>query len=240
MSCPEFVGRPDELGLLAATFERVLDGRATTVLVAGDAGIGKTRLVEEFCGRALGHGAFTAVGVCVPIDGGGLPFGPVVGFLRDVVRQVGEPAGSVILGPVGLSLGLVVPGSADPAEAYPGPARVVDDLAKTRLFESILASIVRLAERSAAVLVFEDLQWADSASAELLSFLTRNLTDARVLLIGTYRSEELGPRPSTAAMVERAQTPQPGDPSAPRGPRSRRDGQDDRGHCRPSAGVDAG
>jgi len=192
VSCPEFVGRADELDLLAATFERVLDGRAATILVGGEAGIGKTRLVEEFCGRARGRGSFTAAGVCVPIDGGGLPFGPVVGVLRDVARQVGEPAASVILGPVRFSLGLALPGSADPAEAYPGPARVVDDLAKTRLFEAILASIVRLSERSAVVLAFEDLQWADSASAELLSFLTRNLTDAKVLLVGTYRREELG------------------------------------------------
>ena len=75
-----------------------------------------------------------------------------------------------------------MPGLGDPADLYSAVPRLADDyrrghgagrsdLAKTRLFESILACFARLAERSAIVLVFEDLQWADSASAELVSFL---------------------------------------------------------------------
>jgi DNA-binding CsgD family transcriptional regulator len=192
VSCPDFVGRAEELHLLTAAFESVAAGRAITVLVGGDAGIGKTRLVDEFCERARAEGALVATGVGVPIDGGGLPYGPVVGVLRDIVRQLGESAAAGILGLLASGLGLGVPGSGEAAHVYAAGPRVADDLAKTRLFESILACFTKLAAESVIVLVFEDLQWADSASAELLSFLTRNLTDARVLIIGTYRSEEFG------------------------------------------------
>src|SRR5262249_51319713 len=59
-------------------------------------------------------------------------------------------------------------------------------------FETVLSCFTALAERSVVVLVLEDLHWADSASAELLGFLTRNLADSRILMVGTYRSDELG------------------------------------------------
>ena len=160
--------------------------------MGGDAGVGKTRLVEEFCERVRGRDALTATGVCVPIDGGGLPYGPVVGILRDVVGQLGESAAGGILGPLASELRFGVPGLGDVVDSHSAVPRVADELAKTRLFESVLACVTRLAEHAALVLVFEDLQWADSASAELLSFLTRNLTDAKVMLIGSYRSEDVG------------------------------------------------
>jgi DNA-binding CsgD family transcriptional regulator/tetratricopeptide (TPR) repeat protein len=191
VSCPDFVGRAGELDLLGATFDEVGEGRAATVLVGGDAGVGKTRLVQEFCEQARGRGSLAATGVCVPADGG-LPYGPVVGILRDLVRQLGESAAAEVLGPLVSGAGLGVPGLGDPRDVYSTVPRMADELAKTRLFESILACFTGLARRSAVVLVFEDLQWADSASAQLVDFLTRNLMDARVLLIGTYRSEELG------------------------------------------------
>jgi DNA-binding CsgD family transcriptional regulator len=189
VSCPEFVGRAEELDLLGAAFDAVADGRAMTVIVGGDAGVGKTRLVEEFCERARARGAVTAAGVCVPTDGG-LPYGPVVGILRDLVRQLGESTVADIFSPLTWGLGSGGPGLG--GDMYSTVPRMADELAKTRLFESILTCFTRLAERSVMVLVFEDLHWADSASAELLSFLTRNLGDTRVLLIDTYRSEELG------------------------------------------------
>jgi predicted ATPase len=156
VSSPNFVGRAEELDLLDAAFERVTGGRTATVLIGGDAGIGKTRLVEEFCRRARDRGALVA-------------------------RQLGESATAAMLSPTG-------PG---PADGNSSGSRTVDEFAKTRLFESVLICFQQLAERSPVVLVFEDLQWADSASTELLDYLARNLSDARALFIGTYRTEEL-------------------------------------------------
>ncbi len=194
VSSPDFVGRVEELDVLGAALDSAIGGRAATVLVGGEAGIGKSRLVEEFCQRARHHGALVTTGVCVPIDGGGLPYGPVVGILHDVTRQLGETETEAALGPLaaGLGLGVGLPHPEDRMEGYSAVPRMTEELAKTRLFASVLSGIVRLAERSAVVLVFEDLQWADSGSAELLSFLTRNLTDTRVLLVGTYRNDEIG------------------------------------------------
>jgi len=193
VSCPEFVGRDRELGMLGVALDAAAGGRAATVLVGGDAGIGKTRLVDELGIRAAEAGALVATGVCVPIDGGGLPYGPVVGILRDIARQLGAAAAADALGALAPGLELEPPGAAAAARTYSLVTRVADEMAKTRSFEAILACLTGLADRSPLVLVLEDLHWADSASAELVGFLTRNLTDARVLLVGTYRADELGP-----------------------------------------------
>ena len=74
-------------------------------------------------------------------------------------------------------------------------------MVKTRLFEALLSCLAALAERSRLVVVFEDLQWADSASVEVLDFLTRNLGDSPVLLIGTFRSDEIERDQSLDRMV---------------------------------------
>jgi DNA-binding NarL/FixJ family response regulator len=199
VSSPQFVGRSDQLSTLSAAFEAASGGRSTTVLISGEAGVGKTRLVDEFCQRVRADGALVASGACVPTDGGGLPYGPVVGIVRDVLRQ--PDGGPDVLGPVAQLLGLddgpvraTSDGEGPAAAGSPPPARVpehLDGVARTRLFESILNAITRLSQRSPVVLVFEDLHWADSASGELLDFLTRNLVDAKTMIVGTYRSDEL-------------------------------------------------
>ncbi|HWW54510.1 MAG TPA: ATP-binding protein, partial [Acidimicrobiales bacterium] len=195
MASPEFVGRGEDLDVLAAALDdAIVDKNPATVLVGGDAGVGKTRLVDEFCRRARQSDAdlLVASGLCVPADGGGLPYGPVAGILRDVVRQLGEEAATKTLGPLAAGLDWAAPDLGVEGSLF-GGGRHTEGLAKTRLFESILAGFTALARRQPVVLVFDDLQWADSASAELLSFLTRNLDDAPLLLVGTYRTEEVGP-----------------------------------------------
>jgi predicted ATPase len=73
VSSPQFVGRQEQLEVLTAAFDQVSNGRTTTVLIGGDAGVGKTRLVEEFSTDVRIAGALVATGVCVPTDSGGLP-----------------------------------------------------------------------------------------------------------------------------------------------------------------------
>ena len=182
-----FVGRVAELERLDAALAALPERGAATVLVGGDAGMGKSRLIEEFCARARDVGALVAVGACTPAEGGGLPYGPVVGVLRDVARQLapGDVAG--VLGFAQRSLGLAAPlaNELDPESA---PA---NGLVKTKLFEALLQSVETLAERAPVVLIFEDLQWADSASIEVIDFLTRNLHDRQALLVATYRADEV-------------------------------------------------
>ncbi|HEY5201168.1 MAG TPA: AAA family ATPase [Acidothermaceae bacterium] len=180
-----FVGRVAELERLESALAALPERGAATVLLGGDAGMGKSRLIEEFCARARSRGSVVAIGACTPAEGGGLPYGPVVGVLRDLARQL--PAGDVaaVLGFAQRSLGLAAPTESD-ADAAP-----TSGLVKTKLFEALLQSVETLAARASVVLVFEDLQWADSASIEVIDFLTRNLHDNPVLLVATYRADEV-------------------------------------------------
>jgi predicted ATPase len=88
----ELVGRQPELAEFAARLETVRQSSGATILVGGEAGIGKTRLVGEACTRAKGLGCLTAIGACLPAEGRPLPHASVVGLLRDLERQLeGRP-----------------------------------------------------------------------------------------------------------------------------------------------------
>ncbi|MDP9481901.1 MAG: AAA family ATPase, partial [Chloroflexota bacterium] len=94
-----FVGRAVELERLEASFARASAGTPRIVLVGGEAGIGKTRLVDEFAGRARARGARVLTGECLRIGDGGLPFAPFVGALRELVRGVPPEDLGALLGP---------------------------------------------------------------------------------------------------------------------------------------------
>jgi DNA-binding CsgD family transcriptional regulator/tetratricopeptide (TPR) repeat protein len=183
------VGRTEELAMLdAAAASADRDGVAT-VLIGGDAGMGKTRLVEEWCSRA--SGVVVATGFCSPVGGQGRPYGPLVGILRDLRRQLANGPDAGVLLPVSQALGLA---SADVGDGTMSgaAASTTSALAKTRLLETILGCLTALTDRVPLVLVFEDLHWADAATAELIDFLTRNMRHGRVVILGTYRADELG------------------------------------------------
>ncbi|MDX6257261.1 MAG: hypothetical protein QOJ11_3595 [Frankiales bacterium] len=191
-SPPDLVGRNGELERLGKLFDEVAGGRATTVLVAGDAGIGKSRLVEEFCDRARLRGAVVATGLCVPSEGG-LPYAPVMGILRTLGRQVGQSSPAQLLSTLGADVGRDGSAALDPLRLSPAGVPTAAGFARTVFFESILETLAEAAQRSPIVLVFEDLHWADSGSTQLVDFLTRNFDDLRVLILGTYRGEDLDP-----------------------------------------------
>ncbi|MDX6202562.1 MAG: hypothetical protein QOJ83_2062 [Frankiales bacterium] len=191
-SRPELVGRDEQLERLGTLFDDVAGGRAMTLLVGGDAGIGKSRLAEEFCDRVRLRGAVVATGMCVPGEGG-LPYAPVMGILRTLARQVGQSSPAQLLTALGADAGTVGSAAADPLSLSPVGARGTAGFARTEFFESILGALAEAAQRSPIVLVFEDLHWADSGSTELVDFLTRNFDDRRVLILGTYRREEVDP-----------------------------------------------
>jgi DNA-binding CsgD family transcriptional regulator/tetratricopeptide (TPR) repeat protein/nucleoside-triphosphatase THEP1 len=167
-----FAGREVELDLLLAALGDLDRSGARTVLIGGEAGIGKTRLVEELRSRARADGTLVATGVCTPTEGGGLPYGPVVGVLRDLSRRLDDETVASLLGPARVRL-------------------EQPEINKKNVFEALLECLVALGERSRVVVVFEDLQWADAASVGLVDFLARNLGDSPVLLVGTHRTDEL-------------------------------------------------
>ena len=165
VSSPVFVGRGEEVAALRAAFERAVAGRAQTVFLAGDSGVGKSRLLEHFR-DGVGQGRWLA-GDCIALAEGELPYAPLTAALRGAALETGD-----------------LPLSLDSSP----------ELARGRLFEQVLATIGELSAEGAVVLAIEDLHWADRSTRDLLSFLIRAARDQALLLICTYRSDELHPR----------------------------------------------
>ena len=179
-----FIGRAVELGQLDAVLDRAGQGRPQVVLVAGDAGVGKTRLLLALADRARRRGMRVLSGGCVELGDIGLPYLPVVDALRELAddpEEAGLLAGAAMTAP---GLGRLLPGI-EPA----GPAG--DDLDQLQVLDALRAVLVGLSERSPVLLVLEDLHWADRATRDLVAFLARTLRSGRVTLAVSYRSDEL-------------------------------------------------
>jgi DNA-binding CsgD family transcriptional regulator len=187
-----FVGREDDLAALQGAFDRARGGDPAMVLVTGEAGIGKTRLVRQLF-DVVDDSTIIATGSCVPMDDGGLPYAPVVGILRSLVRQLDPEAAAGPTEALEALLPRLGATAEEPPPSDPNARRggLADTLAKLRLFDSITSCLTEVAAREPLIVLLEDLHWADSTSAELLHFLTRNLVAAGVLIIGTCRTDEL-------------------------------------------------
>ncbi len=182
-SSTALVGRDAELQQLADALKRARSGEAAVVLVGGEAGAGKTRLVEEFTARAGAGGVRVLVGRCLELGEEGLPFAPFAGALRDALRQDG-PA---IFGGQEQDLARLLP-ELGPA----GPPSGADlDAGRGRFFDLVAGLFERIAAERPLVLVIEDLHWADRSTRDLVGFLLRSGRGGRAMLVATYRTDEL-------------------------------------------------
>jgi DNA-binding CsgD family transcriptional regulator/tetratricopeptide (TPR) repeat protein len=170
--CPTLIGREAELASLDAHLVAAAAGRGHTVLVSGEAGIGKSALLRAFGERARAAGARVLVGECSELEAR-RPFGPFVEVVRSAPPRAGE-------------LRRLLPDAGGLAE------RTGDDgTARFRMYDALAAFVGELAAKAPLVLAIEDVQWADESTLELLPYLARRLRDRRVLLVATYRSDEL-------------------------------------------------
>ena len=183
-----FVGREEELRRLQRGLQSAAAGEPGTLLIAGEAGVGKTRLVHEFAERVGGE-AQVLLGSCIQLSGGGLPYGPIVDALRPLTRDLDPAELNELLGPTSDDLTRLLPGTT------PRPSRrlaePVSEYAQVRLFELLLRFLDRLGGRRPVVLVVEDAHWADRSTLDLLVFLIRMARQERLLVLATYRSDEL-------------------------------------------------
>jgi ATP/maltotriose-dependent transcriptional regulator MalT len=184
---PVLVGRSGQLSALDAALAEAGRGHPPTILVGGEAGVGKSRLVSEFAERSRNTGARVLTGGCLELGGDGLPFAPFTSVLRGLVRDLGvDGVAELLPGGAARELARLLPEFGEPAEA--------DDAgqARARLFEQMLTLLEQLAESGPVVLVIEDAHWADRSTRDLLSFLIRNQRSLDgVLIVVTYRSDEL-------------------------------------------------
>src|ERR1700754_2890933 len=172
------VGREADLAVLRDALKRVRHAEPSTVLVGGEAGVGKTRLVEEFR-RDLGDSVRVLTGQCLGLGEEGLPFAPFAGAVRDLVRA----EGTAILDGNEREFARLLPELGPPPEF--GDAR------RGRLLESVGTLLGRIAAQQPVVLVIEDLHWADRSTRDLIDYLVRAVRLPQLLLIATYRSDEL-------------------------------------------------
>jgi DNA-binding CsgD family transcriptional regulator/tetratricopeptide (TPR) repeat protein len=184
-----FIGRTQELARLSHLLVRAADGEPLMALLGGEAGVGKTRLVEQLAATASGQGVRVLRGGCVPLGEEGVPFAPVIEALHGLVGDLDPAELEAVAGPARAGLGRLLPDLGWGTEPARAPA--VASAGQGRLFELLLGVVQRLAARAPLLWVMEDLHWADRSTRDLLVFLAAALRSGRVLLVGTFRSDEL-------------------------------------------------
>ena len=184
---PPLIGRDDEVERLEDVIEGLFSGHGRLVLLAGEAGVGKSRLQREIVDRIRRRGGIDLVGAGYEQEGK-LPYGPFVEALERLTRSVPVNELKPLLGDSAAELARMVPALGG-AAAEPPPAGAQDRL---RLFAAVAGFLARLSERAPVVLALDDLHAADDASLQLLHYVARNLSSRPVLLIGAYRPEEAG------------------------------------------------
>jgi ATP/maltotriose-dependent transcriptional regulator MalT len=169
LSSQVFVGRQGELAETRAAYDQAAGGSASAVLVGGEAGVGKTRLLGELTSYARGAGALVLLGRCADLRDTDMPLLPIAEALA-------------ALGP------LPARASAELEDAWRGRAPGV------AVFMPVLESLREAAASDPVLLAVDDVHWADRSTLDLLTFLLSRLGDERLMLVLTFRSDELDRR----------------------------------------------
>ena len=201
------VGRNREWSALVQSYEATSTGVGGRVLaVAGEAGIGKTRLCEEFLAYVRGQGALTAVARCYEGESN-LAYGPVAEALRSAVRLPGGAERLATLPAPWLGeVARLLPEIAAQHPGLPAPPPLDNPGAQGRFFEGVRQALwVLLGGPTPGVLFFSDVHWADGASVDLLTYMARRLSDLPVCLLLAWRTEDLQQGSRLLALVTEAQ-----------------------------------
>ena len=183
----QLIGRSAELAELEAALADAAAERPSVAFLAGDSGVGKTRLLAELTRRAREAGTLVLTGESVELGGESeLPYLPLVAALRPLARA-GDPA---LTAPVREALAPLLPAGA----AVPGARPAADEDRQLRMFEALLSLLDALGRERPVLLVIEDLHWADRSTRAALAFLARSLTGEHVLVVSSYRPDELDRR----------------------------------------------
>src|SRR4051794_37875819 len=169
----DLVAPTEENARLRAALDATRDGAGGLVLLAGEAGIGKSRLAAEAAG---GFDGLVLTGAALP---GSPPYAPLVAALRTLLRA--HPDALAERGPLGDHLNLLLPEL----------GRVPPATDRATLFEAVCRALGRLGARRPVLLVLDDLHWSDQATLELLSALAGQLAQMRVAVLAAYRSDGL-------------------------------------------------
>jgi predicted ATPase/DNA-binding winged helix-turn-helix (wHTH) protein len=183
-----FVGRADLVAPLRLAERAAESGEGRLVLLSGEPGVGKTRLLQHVCHGAKTEGKSVWTGQCY--EGEGAPaFWPWIQVVRQSLSELSARDIAQLPGEVVADLGLLVP---ELVSRTALPARERDpDAARFRLYDSISRFLFRLSEAAYRLIVVDDLHWADHASLALLDFVAARLGERRLLLLAAVRTGEL-------------------------------------------------
>ena len=182
---PPLISRSAELDQLTTQLGRAASGQGCALFLAGEAGIGKTRLAHEALIYARDKGFLVLEGSSYALEDR-LAYAPILAAFGPFLRRLEPP-----------HLAKLVSGLPDLGQLFtdlrlPAPSPLGDPaLEKTRLFESVARLLDRLARETPVLLFLDDLHWADPASIELLHYLSRGIADQSMFILGTYRAEEI-------------------------------------------------
>ncbi len=182
------VGREDELTRLEDALLAACRGDGSVMIVAGEAGVGKSRLASELIARANKIGAAVMEGTCSEAELA-LPYLPFLEAIGNYLQTTDLNRLREQLGPLlAAELGRLFPALGGHNEP---PNAAESSESRLRLYEAVLALLRITSEEGGLLLIVEDLHWADASTRELLDYVARRLRNNRVLLLATYRLDEL-------------------------------------------------
>jgi DNA-binding NarL/FixJ family response regulator len=193
--CPVLIGRTPDLALLQLCIEQVKDGKGQVALLCGEAGIGKSRLVAELKTEAFTQGFQLLQGNCFTRDRS-IPYAPLLDLLRSFLLASSPATVEALVGPYARELAPLLP---DVVNQFPDlsvlpPLPTLDpEQEKRRLFAALAHVFLSLAAEKPLLLVVEDLHWSDDTSLELLQYVARRYATQSLLILLTYRSDEVRP-----------------------------------------------
>jgi class 3 adenylate cyclase len=194
--CPDLVGRDDELSILEDALLSALRGDSEAMVLGGEAGMGKSRLVSELTKRARRLGCAVLSGACSEAELS-LPYLPFLEAIGNYLSTQDVSAVRERLGSAADELAQLFPQMGRPLGTGGDASQ-----AKLRLFEAILLLFRDAARDHGLLLVLEDLHWADPATRELVDYATRRLRSTNVLLLATYRTDEMHRKHALLPMIQ--------------------------------------
>ncbi len=190
---PVLIGRAQEVETLQHALHTAQGGMGQCIVITGDAGIGKSRLLTDIHRRAAAEGFLTLRGYCFEQDLS-FPYAPLIDALRTYLAQRTPLETGGILGPLAVEIVKLVPELALILPDLQPTAALDPEAEKRRLFEALTQFFTRLVDRQPLLIVLEDLHWSDETSLDFLQLFARRLSTHFILLLVSYRREEATPR----------------------------------------------
>jgi tetratricopeptide (TPR) repeat protein len=188
--CPKIIGRTPEFGLLGSLVEQARAGQGHIALIAGEAGIGKSRLVSELRTSATAQGFLVMQGACFPADLS-YPYAPLLDLLRSLATSNSQASLIADVKTLAHDIFPLLPELV--TDQMPTLPRLEPEQEKRRLFAVLATFFLRLSTQSPLLLIIEDIHWSDDTSLDFLHYLARRSVSQSLLLLLTYRHEEMHP-----------------------------------------------